>query len=151
MDKSARQTIRRGKQNRLKLAWFCGIPQAIQGRAIQPRSTVALILIEMLGSNRPAFPLSLGVETLKLLRNRLLFGLPLGRDSGIHRDMHRIPPTGDRMKHGLEGLLLPGDPALATSGKWRAIAVQPPTVGRICDTRGGCLSSGAPCLILQEA
>src|SRR5206468_4324738 len=71
MDKPTRQTIGRREQNRLKLALFCSISQAIQGRTIQTRSTVTLILIEMLRRNRPAFRLSAGLKTFNLLRNRL--------------------------------------------------------------------------------
>src|SRR5262249_34208084 len=92
MDKAAGQPIGSDHQHSLKLAPLRGIAQPIQGGMINARATVSCLSIVMLRGNGPALSMCFCVESFDLLVDRLLFGLALGGDPRIDRNLHLIPP-----------------------------------------------------------
>jgi hypothetical protein len=69
------------------------VSQAIQARATQARSTVAIITKNVFLLPLPAMGLALGTRLLQLLFNGLRLRLPLRRNAHRDRYSHRFSPV----------------------------------------------------------
>src|SRR3712207_4908133 len=97
VDVLARQPVRRGNQQHLELGHRRRIPQGVESGAIQARTAVALVEVDVLFLKSETFLLGIRLEPLYLLTDVLSSRLAWGRNPSVDcRTHHSPPPSGDR-------------------------------------------------------
>jgi hypothetical protein len=86
------QTIRLSDHNTVYFPRTYPVPQLIQTRPIQIRTTDPIISIDILLQQFPALLLDIGSQPFQLLLNGLCLRLMLSRHSRIDRYSHKAPP-----------------------------------------------------------
>ena len=108
VDVVAREPVGRGDQHAVDLAAPHGIAQAVEPRARQHGTAIAVVAEHVGRVEHPAVG-GMGVrrrgEPLELLFNGLMLDLEAGRDTAVDRYAHGAPPAGWRAPAGSPGRL----------------------------------------------
>jgi hypothetical protein len=93
MDVVASQAIRGSDHYSIEGAAANLVTQAIQSRAAQTRSTVAIVTKNVVLAPGPSLRLTVFRQELDLLLDGLCKSLTVGRHAHIHRNFHLFPPA----------------------------------------------------------
>jgi hypothetical protein len=89
----ARQPVRRGHQDHIKIGQCRMIAQPVQPRPAKAGAAIPVIPVDVLVIQLPAAPGNRRAQPVKLLLDSLRLRLAGRRDPGIHRDTHQPPPA----------------------------------------------------------
>jgi hypothetical protein len=129
----ARQAVGRGDEHVVDLVVLHGIAQAVEARARQHGTAVAIVAEHMGWVEHPALGsvrAHMRAQPLELLFNGLVVDLVAGRDATVDRYAHGTPPAGSGTPAPVSALVTPSSPTAGGAGR-----PGPNAAGRSASTR----------------